>query len=70
MADIQGVVTEYDLRLTKRELGTLFLFLDLMLPVNSAMPVAEPGEPRQRLSDSELDDVNNVRRVLFKVVHG
>lgn len=70
MIETKQVVTAYDVRLTTEQCCVLFTFLDMMLPVNAAMPVAEPGERRQRLSDEELQTVNEVRTAMFRIYHG
>lgn len=67
---LRPVVSEYDLRLTQRQVTLLFNALDFFLPYNSQLPQAQLGEPRQRWDDQERKDLDVIRMALFEVVHG
>jgi len=63
-------VTCYDMRLSLAQINILAIFLDRYIPENAKLDIALPGEYRQRYSDQELDNLNQIRNAVYQIVHG
>ncbi len=72
--EMKPIITCYDMRLTLAQINILATFLDRYIPGDGDLYSCQPENTKlnitPRYSNSELDDLCQIRSAAFRIAHG